>query len=54
MNDFEEFENLEEEEETVHKRNCKYAIYVYHSCGMHHNYCTLAKKNFDESSLQQH
>ena len=29
MNDFEEFENLEEEEESIHKMNCKYAIYVY-------------------------
>ena len=32
MNDFEEFENLEEEEETTHKMNCKYVICMYTCC----------------------
>lgn len=32
MNDFEEFENLEEEEEIVHKMNCKYVIMHYIIC----------------------
>ena len=28
MNDFEEFESLEEEETATHKMNCKYTLHV--------------------------